>query len=135
MKAETSPSIRIRTYSKSQLASFYLPDIQTASARRTLRGWDSQKYRIAGCTRPNGIQREIHPAYSGASRVVFPFFRRTLIHFFLFVFFLSVLFLSVLFLSVLFFSCLFLLHLLPIFNRYNFYPQRVRYPLPDGAGL
>lgn len=31
--------IRIQTYSKSQLAALYLPNIQSASARRTLRSW------------------------------------------------------------------------------------------------
>lgn len=36
-KHPSSP--RIQTYSKSQLAALYLPDIQPASARRTLRCW------------------------------------------------------------------------------------------------
>lgn len=36
---EKEKKIRIQTYSKSQLASLYLPDVQPASARRTLRGW------------------------------------------------------------------------------------------------
>lgn len=38
MKQEESTA-RIQTYSKSQLAALYLPDIQPASARRTLRSW------------------------------------------------------------------------------------------------
>ena len=36
---ETANSTRIQTYSKSQLATLYLPHIQPASARRTLRSW------------------------------------------------------------------------------------------------
>lgn len=36
---QKNPNARIQTYSKSQLAALYLPTIQPASARRTLRGW------------------------------------------------------------------------------------------------
>ena len=36
-KAETESRTRIQAYSKSQLAGLYLPHIQSASARRTLR--------------------------------------------------------------------------------------------------
>ena len=39
---ETANSTRIQTYSKSQLATLYLPHIQPASARRTLRSWITQ---------------------------------------------------------------------------------------------
>lgn len=39
---ETANSTRIQTYSKSQLATLYLPHIQSASARRTLRSWIAQ---------------------------------------------------------------------------------------------
>ena len=39
---ETANSTRIQTYSKSQLATLYLPHIQPASARRTLRSWIAQ---------------------------------------------------------------------------------------------
>lgn len=39
---ETANSPRIQTYSKSQLATLYLPHIQSASARRTLRSWIAQ---------------------------------------------------------------------------------------------
>ena len=43
MKTETTPKAetesRIQAYSKSQLAGLYLPHIQSASARRTLRSW------------------------------------------------------------------------------------------------
>lgn len=38
-RMESNEMIPAQTYSKSQLASLYLPDIQTASARRTLRSW------------------------------------------------------------------------------------------------
>lgn len=38
-KAETESHVRTQTYSKSQLAGLYLPHIQPASARRTLRNW------------------------------------------------------------------------------------------------
>ena len=38
-KAETESRTRIQSYSKSQLAGLYLPHIQSASARRTLRSW------------------------------------------------------------------------------------------------
>ena len=38
-KAETESRTRIQAYSKSQLAGLYLPHIQSASARRTLRSW------------------------------------------------------------------------------------------------
>ena len=38
-KAETENRTRIQSYSKSQLAGLYLPHIQSASARRTLRSW------------------------------------------------------------------------------------------------
>ena len=40
--SETANSPRIQTYSKSQLATLYLPHIQPASARRTLRSWIAQ---------------------------------------------------------------------------------------------
>ena len=40
--SETANSPRIQTYSKSQLATLYLPHIQSASARRTLRSWIAQ---------------------------------------------------------------------------------------------
>ena len=36
---EKTTSTRIQGYSKSQLAALYLPRIQPASARRTLRSW------------------------------------------------------------------------------------------------
>ena len=36
---EKTTSTRIQAYSKSQLAALYLPHIQPASARRTLRSW------------------------------------------------------------------------------------------------
>lgn len=36
---EKTTTPHIQTYSKSQLASLYLPHIQPASARRTLRSW------------------------------------------------------------------------------------------------
>lgn len=36
---ESTTLPRIQAYSKSQLATFYLPHIQPASARRTLRSW------------------------------------------------------------------------------------------------
>ena len=39
---ETANSTRIQTYSKSQLATLYLPHIQPASARRTLCSWITQ---------------------------------------------------------------------------------------------
>lgn len=38
-KVETENHIRVQAYSKSQLAKLYLPHIQSASARRTLRSW------------------------------------------------------------------------------------------------
>ena len=38
-KTETESRTRIQAYSKSQLAGLYLPHIQSASARRTLRSW------------------------------------------------------------------------------------------------
>ena len=38
-KAETESRTRIQSYSKSQLAGLYLPHIQSASVRRTLRSW------------------------------------------------------------------------------------------------
>ena len=57
MKAETSPSIRIRTYSKSQLAS-YLPDIQTASARRTLRGWIAKNTELQAALAQTGYSEK-----------------------------------------------------------------------------
>jgi len=56
MKAETSPSIRIRTYSKSQ--SFYLPDIQTASARRTLRGWIAKNTELQAALAQTGYSEK-----------------------------------------------------------------------------
>ena len=58
MKAETSPSIRIRTYSKSQLASFYLPDIQTAAARRTLRGWIAKNTELQAALAQTGYSEK-----------------------------------------------------------------------------
>ena len=39
MKTETTPKAETEAYSKSQLAGLYLPHIQSASARRTLRSW------------------------------------------------------------------------------------------------
>ena len=56
-KAETESRTRIQAYSKSQLAGLYLPHIQSASARRTLRSWT---------------------AHSGTSKAVLQVFRRAL---------------------------------------------------------
>lgn len=44
---EKNPTpIRIQTYSKSQLAALYLPCIQPASARRTLRSWIAKNTKL-----------------------------------------------------------------------------------------
>lgn len=49
METMKENTVRIQTYSKSQLAALYLPTIQPASARRTLRGWiaKNQELQIA----------------------------------------------------------------------------------------
>ena len=44
---EKTTSARIQAYSKSQLAALYLPHIQPASARRSLRSWIAKN--ILGC--------------------------------------------------------------------------------------
>ena len=44
---EKTTSARIQAYSKSQLAALYLPHIQPASARRTLRSWIAKNTALA----------------------------------------------------------------------------------------
>ncbi|MCS2388498.1 DUF4248 domain-containing protein [Bacteroides thetaiotaomicron] len=70
---------RIQAYSKSQLATLYLPHIQPASARRTLRKLDRQEHGTTKRTRPHGIFRQSHPAHSGTSRAHLPFLGGALI--------------------------------------------------------
>ena len=69
---------RIQAYSKSQLATLYLPHIQPASARRTLRSWIA-KNGTTKRTRPHGIFRQSHPAHSGTSKAHLPFLGGALI--------------------------------------------------------
>ena len=57
-KAETESRTRIQAYSKSQLASFYLPDIQTASARRTLRGWIAKNTELQAALAQTGYSEK-----------------------------------------------------------------------------
>ena len=68
---------RIQAYSKSQLATLYLPHIQPASARSPQ--LDRQEHGTTKRTRPHGIFRESHPAHSGASRAHLPFLGGALI--------------------------------------------------------
>ena len=69
---EKTTSARIQAYSKSQLAALYLPHIQPASARRTLRSW------TASGTHPFGIYRKSNPVDSCTSRAVLSIFGRAL---------------------------------------------------------
>ena len=56
---ETANSTRIQTYSKSQLATLYLPHIQPASARRTLRSWIAQNTALqAALAKPATAKRQ-----------------------------------------------------------------------------
>ena len=48
---EKTTSARIQAYSKSQLAALYLPHIQPASARRTLRSWIAQNTELQATSR------------------------------------------------------------------------------------
>ena len=47
---EKTTSTRIQAYSKSQLAALYLPHIQPASARRTLRSWIAKNTELQAAT-------------------------------------------------------------------------------------
>ena len=53
---ETANSTRIQTYSKSQLATLYLPHIQPASARRTLRSWITQNTALQAALAQTGYK-------------------------------------------------------------------------------
>ena len=64
---ETANSTRIQTYSKSQLATLYLPHIQPASALPHPPQLDCPKYGITSRTRPNRLQRKGNLTYSGSS--------------------------------------------------------------------
>ena len=75
---EKTTSTRIQAYSKSQLAALYLPHIQPASARRTLRSLDCQKHGTASGTHPFGIYRKSNPVDSCTSRAVLSIFGRAL---------------------------------------------------------
>ena len=49
---------RIQTYSKSQLATLYLPHIQSASARRTLRSWIAQNTELQAALAQTGYSEK-----------------------------------------------------------------------------
>ena len=55
---ETANSTRIQTYSKSQLATLYLPHIQPASARRTLRSWIAQNTALQAALAQTGYSEK-----------------------------------------------------------------------------
>lgn len=54
---ETANSTRIQTYSKSQLATLYLPHIQPASAR-TLRSWIAQNTALQAALAQTGYSEK-----------------------------------------------------------------------------
>lgn len=67
---ETANSTRIQTYSKSQLATLYLPHIQSASARRTLRSWIAQNTELQAALAQTGYSEKailLTPAQVGLS--------------------------------------------------------------------
>ena len=55
---ETANSTRIQTYSKSQLATLYLPHIQPASARRTLCSWIAQNTALQAALAQTGYSEK-----------------------------------------------------------------------------
>lgn len=77
-KAETESRTRIQAYSKSQLAGLYLPHIQSASARRTLRSWIAKNTALQAALAQTGYSEKSHPAHSGTSKAVLQVFRRAL---------------------------------------------------------
>ena len=77
-KAETESRTRIQAYSKSQLAGLYLPHIQSASARRTLRSWIAKNTALQAALAQTGYSEKailLTPAQVG---LFFKFFRRAL---------------------------------------------------------
>ena len=74
---EKTTSARIQAYSKSQLAALYLPHIQPASARRTLRSWIAKNTELQAA-RPFGVYRKSNPVDSCTSRAVLSIFGRAL---------------------------------------------------------
>lgn len=75
---EKTTSARIQAYSKSQLAALYLPHIQPASARRTLRSWIAKNTELQAALAPFGIYRKSNPVDSCTSRAVLSIFGRAL---------------------------------------------------------
>lgn len=71
-KAETESRTRIQAYSKSQLAGLYLPHIQSASARRTLRSWIAKNTALQAALAQTDIVKS-HPAHSAQVRLFFKF--------------------------------------------------------------
>jgi hypothetical protein len=66
---------RIQAYSKSQLATLYLPHIRTPHSPQL----DRQEHGTTKRTRPHGIFRQSHPAHSGTSKAHLPFLGGALI--------------------------------------------------------
>lgn len=75
---EKTTSARIQAYSKSQLAALYLPHIQPASARRTLRSWIAKNTELQAALAPFGVYRKSNPVDSCTSRAVLSIFGRAL---------------------------------------------------------
>ena len=78
-KAETESRTRIQAYSKSQLAGLYLPHIQSASARRTLRSWIAKNTALQAALAQTGYSEKANPAHSGTSKAHLPFLGGALI--------------------------------------------------------
>lgn len=70
---------RIQAYSKSQLATLYLPHIQPASARRTLRSWIAKNTALQNELCPHGIFRQSHLLTPAQVRLHLPFLGGALI--------------------------------------------------------
>ena len=65
---EKTTSARIQAYSKSQLAALYLPHIQPASARRTLRSWIAKNTELQAALARSGYTGKailLTPAHVG----------------------------------------------------------------------
>ena len=75
--SETANSPRIQTYSKSQLATLYLPHTACLGTPHPPQ-LDCPKYGITSRTRPNRLQRKGNLTYSGSSWTILQVFGRTL---------------------------------------------------------
>jgi len=64
---EKTTSARIQAYSKSQLAALYLPHIQPASARRTLRSWIAKNTELQAALARSGYTGKAILHKSGCS--------------------------------------------------------------------